>query len=74
MYTESKNEGRSEYWQTVSLRKKKAFARQCVDCGRCESKCPQSIPIRKEIRNADRALRPLPWRVAGDVARLWAIR
>jgi aspartate aminotransferase len=28
----------------------------------------------KEIRNADRALRPLPWRVAGDVARLWAIR
>ena len=74
MYTESKNEGRSEYWQTVSLRKKKAFARQCVDCGRCESKCPQSIPIREEIHNADRALRPLPWRIAGDVARLWAIR
>ena len=74
MYTEGKNEGRSEYWQTVSLRKKKAFARQCVDCGRCESKCPQSIPIREEIHNADRALRPLPWRIVGDVARLWAIR
>ena len=69
MYTEGKNEGRREYWQTVSLRREKAFARQCVGCGACEAHCPQGIAIREQIKVADRELRPLPWRIAGDVAR-----
>ena len=74
MYTEGKNAGRSEYWQTVSLRRERAFARQCVGCGKCERHCPQGIAIREQIRIADRELRPLPWRIAGDVARAWAVR
>ena len=74
MYTEGKNDGRSEYWQTVSLRKEKAFARQCIQCGACERRCPQGIAIREQIHIADRELRPLPWRIAGDVARLWSVR
>ena len=74
MYTEGKNSGRQEYWQTVSLRKEKAFARQCVGCGKCERHCPQGIAIREQIRIADRELRPLPWRIAGDVARAIAVR
>ena len=74
MYTEGKNEGRREYWQTVSLRREKAFARQCVKCGKCESHCPQGIPIRELIHVADRELRPLPWRMAGDIARSFAVR
>lgn len=74
MYTEGKNEGRKEYWQTVSLRKQKAFARQCVGCGKCEKHCPQGIPIREMIHIADRELRPLPWRIAGDVARHFSVR
>ena len=74
MYTEGKNAGRQEYWQTVSLRKEKAFARQCIQCGKCERHCPQGIAIREQIRIADRELRPLPWRIAGDVARSFAVR
>ena len=74
MYTESKGDGRKEYWQTVSLRKERAFARQCVGCGKCESHCPQGIAIREQIRIADRELRPLPWRIAGDVARAFMNR
>jgi predicted aldo/keto reductase-like oxidoreductase len=74
MYTEGKNTGRKEYWQTVSLRKDKAFARQCIQCGACERKCPQGIAIREQIHVADRELRPLPWRIAGDVARMWSVR
>ena len=74
MYTEGKGSGRKEYWQTVSLRKEKAFARQCVGCGKCERHCPQGIAIREQIHIADRELRPLPWRIAGDVARGFAVR
>ncbi len=74
MYTEGKASGRKEYWQTVSLRKTKAFARQCVGCGKCERHCPQGIEIRRQIHIADRELRPLPWRIAGDVARNFAVR
>lgn len=74
MYTESAISGRKEYWQTVSLRREKAFARQCVKCGKCEAHCPQSIPIRELIHVADRELRPLPWRIAGDIARGFAVR
>ena len=74
MYTEGKTNGRKEYWQTVSLRKEKAFARQCIGCGKCERHCPQGIAIREQIHIADRALRPLPWRIAGDIARNFAVR
>ena len=74
MYTESKASGRKEYWQTVSLRKEKAFARQCVGCGKCERHCPQGIAIREQIHIADRELRPLPWRIAGDIARGFAVQ
>ena len=73
MYTEGKASGRKEYWQTVSLRKEKAFARQCIGCGACEKHCPQGIAIREQIHIADRELRPLPWRIAGDVARNFAV-
>ena len=73
IYSEGKAAARQEYWQTVSLRKEKAFARQCLDCGRCESHCPQGIKIREQIHIADRELRPLPWRIAGDVARHFAV-
>jgi len=28
----------------------------CVDCGKCEEKCPQDIPIRKQLKEAREAL------------------
>ena len=57
MYTEGKREGRFQFAQTVGMTRKPAFATQCVGCGRCESHCPQSIPIREKLKEADRALR-----------------
>ena len=69
MFTEHKRTGRREYWQVVGLRKEPAFAPQCVGCGKCESHCPQHLPIRALLKEADRALRPPHYRVAGWVAR-----
>ncbi|MCH4083451.1 MAG: aldo/keto reductase [Olsenella sp.] len=73
MYTEGKAVGRKEYWQVVSLRKEPAFATQCVRCGKCEAHCPQHLPIRDALPQADRDLRPPHYRVAGAIARRFAL-
>jgi hypothetical protein len=31
-------------------------ADKCVDCGACEAKCPQNLPIRKQLKEAHEAL------------------
>ena len=74
MFMESKGTGRKEYWQVVSLRKEPAFPSQCVGCGRCEKHCPQHISIIDSLKDADRALRPLPYRAAAEVARRFTFR
>ena len=74
MYTENKSAGRFQFAQTVGLTKEPAFASQCVQCGKCEQHCPQSIPIREKLKEADKALRPLPYKVGINVARKFMFR
>ena len=69
MYTESKSGGRFQFAQTVALSKEPPFATQCVGCGKCEQHCPQSIPIREKLKEADKALRPLPYKIGIGIAR-----
>ena len=69
MYTEGKSAGRFQFAQTVSLSKEPPFATQCVGCGKCEQHCPQGIPIREKLKEADRELRPLPYRIGIGIAR-----
>lgn len=74
MYTESKQQGRFQYAQTVGLTKEPAFASQCIECGKCEKHCPQSIPIRQKLREADKALRPLPYKIGINIVRKFMFR
>ena len=74
MYMEKKGTGRGEYAQVVGLRKDPGFPSKCVECGRCEKHCPQHLPIIQELKNADKALRPLPYRIGTEVARRWLFR
>ncbi len=71
---EGKHDARFEYAQTVGLKKEPAFADQCVGCGKCEQHCPQSIPIREKIKEADKVVRPLPYKIGISVARKFMLK
>ena len=74
MYLESKKSGWFQFGQTVALTREPAFASQCVQCGRCEKHCPQGIPIREKLKEADKALRPLPIRLVLNLTRKFMLR
>ncbi len=70
MYMEGKKmAARVEYAQARGISKEPGFATQCIQCGKCESHCPQHINIRERLKEADKELRPLPIRVGVSIAR-----
>ena len=69
MYMEKKSSARFEFARNMGLRAEPGFATQCVGCGLCETHCPQHLPIRRKLKEADRALRPLPYRIGIQIAR-----
>ncbi|MBO4872352.1 MAG: aldo/keto reductase [Lachnospiraceae bacterium] len=74
MYVESKKKGRFQYAQTAAMTKEPVFASQCVSCGKCEQHCPQSLPIRMLLKEADKALRPLPYKIGINAVRKFMFR
>ncbi len=71
MYLEDgkKSSVRFEYARNVGMRKEPAFPDQCKNCGKCENHCPQHLPIREKLKEADRELMPLPYKVGIKAAR-----
>lgn len=71
MYTESKHSGRFEYLQCLAYNKDRADIKECVECGKCESHCPQHLEIRKELKNARKELQPFHFNLAMKIMRLF---
>ena len=74
MGMQRKGETRFEFIQNMGLRKEPGFASACVGCGKCEQHCPQRLPIREKLREADRALLPLPYKIGAAVARRFIVK
>lgn len=68
MYLERKNAARREYFQVTSFKKDSSAMTGCIGCGKCEQHCPQHIEIRKELKNAEKALMPPPVKLIFAVA------
>lgn len=55
-YYDSKHSGFFDYMMCTALRKDSTAASNCINCGKCETHCPQHIEIRKELQNAAKEL------------------
>lgn len=51
-YTEGPKSGMWEYLQSTAMRRETSSASQCIRCGKCETHCPQNIPIREKLKEA----------------------
>ena len=71
MYTENKHSGRFEYLQCLAYNKDRTDIKECIECGKCESHCPQHIAIRKELKEARKALLPVHYRIMTNIMRLF---
>ena len=69
MSIDGKTDARFEFARLVGIRKEPAFASQCIECGKCMNHCPQHIDIISELKKADKALRPLPYKIGIGIAR-----
>ncbi len=57
-----------EHIMCTALRKTPTSITNCIGCGKCESHCPQNIPIREKLMEAKKELETPVYRIARKVA------
>ena len=70
-YTDGMFTGLREYFMCTTLRKDSTSASNCVDCGKCESHCPQGIEIRKELKKARKKLESPIYKIAKKLVKIF---
>ena len=73
VFSESKFHGLKEYFMCTAFRKDVTGASNCIGCGKCEKHCPQGLPIRKHLKDAQKELEVPVYRIAKKVAG-WVVR
>jgi predicted aldo/keto reductase-like oxidoreductase len=68
-YSEGKLWGLVDYFICTTLRPNACAASNCVDCGKCEQHCPQGIAIRKELKEAQKALETPAYKIFSKAAK-----
>lgn len=68
-FTEGKIAGLSEYLKRTTMKKNRTNASLCVKCGRCESHCPQSLPIRQYLEDVQKRMETPVYKVVAAGAK-----
>ena len=63
-HTEGKGRALVEYAMCTAFRKTSTAASNCVGCGKCEQHCPQHLPIREHLKQAQKELEPPIYKLA----------
>ena len=74
LYLEAKGSARREYMQLTALKKEPTSASRCIGCGKCETHCPQHLPIRQGLRQAAKELETPVYKLACravQIFKLW---
>jgi len=72
-YTDNTFTGLKEYFMCTALRKNSSAASNCIQCGKCESHCPQHIAIRKELQNASREMEGLIYKTGAFLLKIFKL-
>lgn len=64
IYAEGRASGRRDYLQCTAMRQNPSSASLCVGCGKCESHCPQQLPVRQLLKEAASELETLSYKAA----------
>ena len=64
LHTEGKFSGWKEYFMCTAARKTSTAASNCIGCGKCEQHCPQHLPIRQHLKDAQKELEIPVYRIA----------
>ena len=70
MASEGKFAGLKEHFMCSAVRQDSTAASLCVGCGKCESHCPQNIPIREQLKNVKKDLEGPLYKTARKVVEI----
>ncbi len=71
--SEGKFAGLKEHFMCSAARQDSTAAYNCIGCGKCESHCPQQIPIRQELKNVQKTLEGPLYKVARKVVEVFKL-